>query len=100
MCLRADFDFDSGRYNVMQVSTREYEGCTADHPFVILWDGPARIVLMEEGVFYFICSIANYCSLGQKFSVVVHRESEKNDSSISAPNLSPTPSSSSPSTPD
>ncbi|CAI9091416.1 OLC1v1026447C1 [Oldenlandia corymbosa var. corymbosa] len=67
------FDFDSGLHNVMQVSSRQYQSCTADNPFEAFEDGPAKIVLMEEGVFYFICSISNHCGLGQKFSAVVHR---------------------------
>ena len=84
----ADFDFDSGLHNVMEMSRREYESCSADNPFKVLWDGPASVALMEEGVFYFVCSIANYCALGQKLSVPVH--SEKN-SPHSAPTSSQRP---------
>ena len=93
----ADFDFDSGLHNVMEVSRREYESCSADNPFKVFWDGPARVALMEEGVFYFVCSIANYCALGQKLSVAVH--SEKN-SPHSAPTSSQRPPKSSQPSPD
>nr|XP_027102576.1 cucumber peeling cupredoxin-like [Coffea arabica] len=91
------FDFDSGLHNVMEVSRREYESCSADNPFKVFWDGPARVALMEEGVFYFVCSIANYCALGQKLSVAVH--SEKN-SPHSAPTSSQRPPKSSQPSPD
>lgn len=73
---------------MMQVSIREYESCTADHPFKVFRDGPTSVLLLEEGVFYFTCSIANYCALGQKLSVVVHHEK---NSPNSAPISSPRP---------
>ncbi|KAL3523690.1 hypothetical protein ACH5RR_016524 [Cinchona calisaya] len=90
-----DFDFDSGLHDVMQVSRREYESCSADHPFKIFKDGPASVTLVEEGVFYFICSVANYCSLGQKLSVAVvhHEENSPNSAPISSPRPAPTPNS-------
>lgn len=67
-----DFEFKSGFYNVMQVSRREYEACTADNPFRSFHMGPARVPLIEKGVFYFICSVSRYCSLGQKVEVAVY----------------------------
>ncbi|XP_027155504.1 cucumber peeling cupredoxin-like [Coffea eugenioides] len=76
------FDFDSGLHNVMEVSRREYESCSADNPFKVLWDGPASVALMEEG---------------QKLSVAVH--SEKN-SPHSAPTSSQRPPKSSQPSPD
>ncbi|XXG42492.1 hypothetical protein AAC387_Pa01g2761 [Persea americana] len=65
------FDFESGFYNVMQVSRREYEDCTANSPFRAFGEGPATVPLHEEGVHYFLCSLGNYCHLGQKLLVVV-----------------------------
>ncbi|KAI6670035.1 hypothetical protein NL676_004920 [Syzygium grande] len=66
------FEFRTGFYNVMQVSRREYEDCTADNPFRSFRTGPARVPLIEKGVFYFICSVSCYCSLGQKVEVAVY----------------------------
>lgn len=55
----------------MQVSRREYEDCTANSPFRAFGEGPATVPLHEEGVHYFLCSLGNYCHLGQKLLVVV-----------------------------
>ncbi|CAK9180952.1 unnamed protein product [Ilex paraguariensis] len=85
---RADFDFEFEFHNVMQVSRREYDSCTANQPFKAFTDGPAIVNLIEEGISYFICSVSNYCYLGQKFSVIVHENTPS-----SAPNSSPLPSS-------
>ncbi|XP_030551111.1 cucumber peeling cupredoxin-like [Rhodamnia argentea] len=66
------FEFESGFYDVMQVSRREYEACTADNPFQSFHAGPVRVPLIEKGMFYFICSVSCYCSLGQKVEVAVY----------------------------
>ncbi|KZV55260.1 cucumber peeling cupredoxin-like [Dorcoceras hygrometricum] len=81
------FDFDSGFYNVIEVSRGEYDSCGTNQPFKAFMDGPAIIDLTEKGVFYFVCNISNYCSLGQKVSVIVEEKSKK-----IAPNSSPSPS--------
>ncbi|CAN4126367.1 unnamed protein product [Withania somnifera] len=83
------FEFDPEFYNVMQVSRREYGYCTANQPYKVFSDAPVNITLMEPGVFYYICTILNYCALGQKFSVTVLRNSSGN----SAPLQTPSPSS-------
>nr|XP_016507735.1 PREDICTED: mavicyanin-like [Nicotiana tabacum] len=82
------FDFDPELYNVIQVSRREYGLCTANHPYKVYTDGPANITLMEPGVFYYMCSILNYCALGQKLSVTVLQNYSSN--SAPSPN-SPSP---------
>ncbi|WOG92036.1 hypothetical protein DCAR_0311292 [Daucus carota subsp. sativus] len=64
------FDYDPELHNLFQVSGREFKACTADQPFSV-YTGPANVLLMEEGVFYYVCTILNYCSLGQKLMVAV-----------------------------
>ncbi|XP_059669094.1 blue copper protein-like [Cornus florida] len=59
--------------NVMQVSAREYESCTADYAFRTFTSGPATVPLIEKGVFYFVCSVSNYCTLGQKVAITVSK---------------------------
>ncbi|KAL5568665.1 hypothetical protein UlMin_025240 [Ulmus minor] len=71
------FKFDTGRYNVIQVSGQEYRRCTTFNPFRIINEGPAIIPLTEIGVFYFVCNISTYCNLGQKVDVTVHDCSEE-----------------------
>ena len=67
------FRFELGFYDVVQVSRREFDSCSADNAFRSFLVGPATVSLNEEGVFYFICSFGNYCLLGQKLSVTVQR---------------------------
>ncbi|KAF8397996.1 hypothetical protein HHK36_016922 [Tetracentron sinense] len=81
------FEFQSEFHNVMQVSRREYDNCTAENPFRDFWVGPAIVPLIQEGVSYFICSIANYCFLGQKLSVAVHHRSSTPSPPALAPGL-------------
>ncbi|XP_010248455.2 PREDICTED: cucumber peeling cupredoxin-like [Nelumbo nucifera] len=69
------FEFQSELHNLMQISRREYENCSAENPFRAFWVDPAAIPLIEQRVYYFICSFANYCLLGQKVSVTVHHHS-------------------------
>ncbi|CAL9080212.1 Plastocyanin-like domain [Musa troglodytarum] len=67
------FRFELGFYDVVQVSRREFDSCSADNAFRSFLVGPATVSLNEEGVFYFLCSFGNYCLLGQKLSVTVQR---------------------------
>ncbi|KAI0488987.1 hypothetical protein KFK09_028828 [Dendrobium nobile] len=63
--------FDTGLYDVKQVSRREFENCSAENAFRTFEIGPATVSLIEEGMHYFICSFGNYCFLGLKVSVQV-----------------------------
>ncbi|KAM6600506.1 hypothetical protein CsatA_020115 [Cannabis sativa] len=66
------FDFETGRYNVIQVTRQEYESCTSWSPIKIYYEGPAIVPLTQPGVLYFICNLSNYCNLGQKIAITVH----------------------------
>ncbi|KAJ7974818.1 cucumber peeling cupredoxin-like [Quillaja saponaria] len=98
------FDFETNLYNLIQVPRQDYEDCTSCNPIKVLTYGPATIPLTHRGVFYFICNISNYCSLGQKISVTVHNyRSPDNPTPAPLPSPSPPPTSpvpiSSPSSP-
>ncbi|KAH8497537.1 hypothetical protein H0E87_019995 [Populus deltoides] len=67
------FDFEYEFFNVIQVPKLDYESCTALNPIRILTRSPALAILIHEGVNYYICNISNYCDLGLRFSVVVHK---------------------------
>ncbi|KAL8518213.1 hypothetical protein ACS0TY_009546 [Phlomoides rotata] len=60
------FDFDSGLYNVIQVSRGEFDDCTGNQPYEAAMDGPAILPLSLKGVFYYVCNVSNYCALGLK----------------------------------
>lgn len=70
--LFAVFDFETELYNLMQVTALDYQTCKANNPIKVLNSGPATIVLNEQGVFYYLCNLSNYCDLGQKISIIVH----------------------------
>ncbi|KAK7391550.1 hypothetical protein VNO78_19966 [Psophocarpus tetragonolobus] len=82
-----EFKFDDKFYNLIQVSQQEYEHCTSLEPLRIYHSSPVIIPLKERGVLFFICSVPNYCSLGQKIVISVHERSFENP-----PSLSPSPS--------
>ncbi|KAL3637889.1 hypothetical protein CASFOL_018337 [Castilleja foliolosa] len=86
------FDFDSGLYNVIQVSRGEFDSCSGNQPLDALMYGPATFPLSRKGVFYFMCNVSNYCWLGQKVSVIVDEEEEEEEEEKSAPLASPSPS--------
>ncbi|KAF8682098.1 hypothetical protein HU200_045078 [Digitaria exilis] len=58
------FRFETGFYNVVQVSRREYDDCTAADPYQIFSDGPAVVLQASTGVRYYVCTVGNYCKLG------------------------------------
>lgn len=66
------FDYDPELHNLFQVSGREFKSCTADQPFNV-YESPASVPLIEQGVFYYVCTVLNYCSLGQKLMVSVEK---------------------------
>ena len=70
--MHAVFDFETGRYDVIQVSKLDYKLCTVWNPIKIFYGGPAIVPLTEPGVFYFVCNFSNYCDLGMRLSVTVH----------------------------
>ncbi|KAF8684793.1 hypothetical protein HU200_044216 [Digitaria exilis] len=65
------FRFETGLYDVVQVSRREYDDCTADDPYQIFSDGPAVVLQASTGVRYYVCTVGNYCKLGVRLYVTV-----------------------------
>ncbi|XP_066372290.1 umecyanin-like [Miscanthus floridulus] len=67
------FRFPIGFYDVVQVSRREYEDCTADDPYNInnFRVPPAVVPLDYKSMRYYVCSVGNYCKLGMKFHVTI-----------------------------
>lgn len=85
----AVFDFEPELYNLMQVTTLDYQNCRANNPIKVLYAGPATIVYNEPGVFYYLCNLSNYCDLGQKISVVVHHKNFPPAPAPAAPSTQP-----------
>ncbi|KAG5078194.1 hypothetical protein JHK82_056889 [Glycine max] len=70
-----EFKFDDKFYNLIQVSQKEYQHCTSLEPLRIFNSSPVILPLRERGVLFFICNIPNYCCLGQKIVISVHKDS-------------------------
>ncbi|XP_057426419.1 early nodulin-55-1-like [Lotus japonicus] len=68
-----------------QVSQSEYEHCTSLEPVKVFHSSPVIIPLKEKGVYFFTCSILNYCCLGQKIIISVHENSPQNPPTPSPP---------------
>lgn len=73
--VNTEFKFDDKFYNLIQVSQKEYEHCTSLEPLRIFNTSPVILPLRERGVMFFICNIPNYCCLGQKIVISVHKDS-------------------------
>ncbi|KAJ6325698.1 hypothetical protein OIU76_012726 [Salix suchowensis] len=86
------FDFDYEFFNAMQVSRLDYESCAALSPIRIFTRSPALAILFHERVNHYICNISNYCDLGLKFSVLVHKFSYSTGRSPAPSPLPPLPS--------
>jgi hypothetical protein len=82
--VNTEFDFDAKFYNLIQVSQSEYEHCTALEPLKVFNSSPVNFPLKERGVYYFICSVSNYCTLGQKVIIDVHQIPPQNPPTPSA----------------
>ncbi|XP_037443245.1 umecyanin-like [Triticum dicoccoides] len=68
------FRFDAGMYDVVQVGQWEYNRCSWEDPYSdTLKSSPAVFHLLFADANYYVCTIANYCSLGVKLYVQVQQ---------------------------
>ncbi|KAF8036576.1 hypothetical protein BT93_C2331 [Corymbia citriodora subsp. variegata] len=65
------FNFTTGQHDVAEVAKAAYDGCSSTSPISLQNNGPATITLNQSGEHYFICTISNHCSLGQKLAINV-----------------------------
>ncbi|WJX13835.1 hypothetical protein P8452_04180 [Trifolium repens] len=79
-----EFNMDTKFYNLIQVSQSEYDHCTSLEPLKVFNTSPINFPLKEKGVYYFICSVSNYCTLGQKITILVHEIAPQNPPTPSA----------------
>ncbi|KAK9061368.1 hypothetical protein SSX86_018549 [Deinandra increscens subsp. villosa] len=68
------FEFESEMYNVLRVSSQDYEFCAKSTALALetYGDGPASVTLKQEGYHFYICDILDYCTLGLKLGVYVN----------------------------
>ncbi|KAK4402117.1 Umecyanin [Sesamum angolense] len=62
----------SGTHDVVQVTKEGYDNCTATNTTAlspVQTTSPYNFTLNSNGPYYFICTINNHCSLGQKLTI-------------------------------
>ncbi|KAJ9545434.1 hypothetical protein OSB04_025141 [Centaurea solstitialis] len=64
------FNYGSS-HTVSEVSSSDYDGCSAGNAIASYTSGPTNIALNTTGTHYFICGVASHCSGGMKVSVSV-----------------------------
>ncbi|RWR89953.1 blue copper-like protein [Cinnamomum micranthum f. kanehirae] len=65
------FNYGGGLHTVDEVSSSDYNGCTAGNSITSDSSGLTTITLKTAGNHYFICGAAGHCSQGMKMAVTV-----------------------------
>ncbi|XP_030473653.1 uclacyanin 1-like [Syzygium oleosum] len=76
------FNFTTQEHDVAKVTKAAFDSCDSTSPISLQTDGPASIALNQSGEHFFICTIGQHCSRGQKLGI--------NVSTASAPAPAPT----------
>ncbi|KAI6673479.1 hypothetical protein NL676_001385 [Syzygium grande] len=62
----------TGNHDVAEVSKTDYDNCTSTSPIgTVQTVSPYNVVLNTSSSRYFICTIGNHCSLGQKVTLSI-----------------------------
>jgi len=70
------FNFTTGQHDVAEVNKADYEACNKANPLTpVVSNGPANISLTTAGEHYFICTIGQHCTGGQKLAINVSASS-------------------------
>lgn len=78
----AVFNFTTQEHDVAKVTKAAFDSCDSTSSISLQTNGPASIALNQSGEHFFICTIGQHCSLGQKLGI--------NVSTASAPAPAPT----------
>ncbi|KAI9192136.1 hypothetical protein LWI28_018723 [Acer negundo] len=70
------FNFGTGAHDVATVNKAAYDSCDKSNPINTTQSGPATVRLNNTGPHYFICTINQHCSQGQKLSVNVVNDND------------------------
>ncbi|KAF7147398.1 hypothetical protein RHSIM_Rhsim03G0249600 [Rhododendron simsii] len=65
------FNYATGAHDVAEVSKTAYEGCTSTTTITHTTTGPTNITLSTGGEHYYICTVGNHCTRGQKLAINV-----------------------------
>ncbi|XP_014516200.1 umecyanin-like [Vigna radiata var. radiata] len=65
------FDFQTAQHNVVEVPEQSYTSCTSANPIRTYTTGPVNVTLNTAGQHYYICSIGQHCTRGQRLAVNV-----------------------------
>ncbi|GMH30688.1 hypothetical protein Nepgr_032531 [Nepenthes gracilis] len=82
------FNFLTGQHTVAEVSEAAYDECNTGNTISLTIAGPAAITIDSAGTHYYICTVDQHCSFGQKLSVTA----TGSNSSTPVPEATPPPS--------
>ncbi|KAK4369926.1 hypothetical protein RND71_009401 [Anisodus tanguticus] len=88
------FNFTTGLHSVAEVSKAAFDSCNTSSPISISTNGPTNITLRSAGSHYYLCTIPNHCTLGQKLAINVSRSAPRpvtppTAAPVMAPSVSP-----------
>lgn len=66
-----EFNFATGNHDVAKVTKTAFDNCNSNSPISLVTNGPANITLNSTGEHFFICTIGQHCSNGQKLAINV-----------------------------
>ncbi|GMH04538.1 hypothetical protein Nepgr_006378 [Nepenthes gracilis] len=64
-----EFDFSTGVHTVAKVTQAAYDACNTGTTISVTTTGPANVTIDSAGTHYYICTVGQHCSLGQKLAV-------------------------------
>ncbi|XP_010939704.1 mavicyanin [Elaeis guineensis] len=85
------FNYASGAHTVTEVSSSDYDSCSASNAITSDSNGPTTIQLKTPGTHYYICAIPGHCSGGMKLAVAVGGSASGSPTTPSPPSTSTTP---------
>ncbi|KAL6965810.1 hypothetical protein U1Q18_036871 [Sarracenia purpurea var. burkii] len=94
------FEYSTRAHDVAQVTKANFDSCSSANPISLATTGPTSIPVTSSGDHYFICTVGNHCSDGQKLAISVSTATTSSPSpsgTTTSPPPPPPPSSSAPS---
>ncbi|KAJ8562300.1 hypothetical protein K7X08_011591 [Anisodus acutangulus] len=83
------FNFTTGLHSVAEVSKAAFDSCNTSSPISISTNGPTNITLRSAGSHYYLCTIPNHCTLGQKLAINVSRSASPAPRPVTPPTAAP-----------
>ncbi|XP_010541720.1 PREDICTED: umecyanin-like [Tarenaya hassleriana] len=66
-----EFEFREGMHDVAIVNKEGYDNCNKANPMTLFQKPPVKVTLNTTGTHYFICTVGDHCTVGQKLAVTI-----------------------------